>query len=239
MGISKAVTTTARSKFVVPSAGKMFRSSIAKNDEALCFILNKGYIESDSLFTLQDLVNKVSDIAEFVIVGTIQGVVVDGVTVYRQRLFFRSIVKLLKLLHSFGMRFELDTGFHITINNIMNCINELQYLERYAAKFDETIDTWLTNCCIVHLNNLMTEMGVYNPYEQVTNRILAGRVGYLNRAPFLGGSYSIDTHSSSLVLLELPLSDRRMYTVNPDRVDQLIYGYTSSNILKDLKEGVL
>ena len=78
---------------------------------------------------------------------------------------------------------------------------------------------------------------MYSEMEDRVAKILRGRKGYLNRAPFLVATYSIDDKSSGL-FLELDTSDTRLYST--DVVDSLYltYGYTTANVEEDVKRGV-
>ena len=46
MSILNAIAVKGTNKFVVPCAGKMFRSSISKDDKALCFVRERYNLPS-------------------------------------------------------------------------------------------------------------------------------------------------------------------------------------------------
>ena len=78
---------------------------------------------------------------------------------------------------------------------------------------------------------------VYNLQEGVS--------GYLNRAPLLCGSYSVIRHTSSVFRVE-DLFNKVLYdsnafnkSIKSRKKEVLNYGYTDSNIRKDIKRGVL
>lgn len=239
MSIANTVAINGTNRFVIPCAGKMFRSSISKDDKALCFVLNKGYFETSDLNSMLSILDDVEIISEFVLVGGIEKVRIAKTRciVYRQRLFFKSLNILLKFCKSFGLRFELSRDFRISINNVLNCVDDLIYLERYAKRFDESIDVWLTHCCIIELYFYLKSLNMYSNLEKFVNQYLKNRVNYLNRAPFLISSYNIDTKSSG-IFLGFSADDKRLYDVGVTGVELLKFGYTVKNIEKDIKGGV-
>lgn len=235
-----AVTSRSTSKFVIPCAGKMFRSSIKDGDKALCFLINKGYFETSTLDDMLALVDDANKFDEVVLVGDIEKVRLAKTMsiVYRQRIFTKSLNKLCGICSVLGVRVELARQFRVTINNIMNCRDDLPYLERYAKRFGETIDEWLTHCCIVELFYYFKSRGISTNMEWMVGRYLDGRENYLYRAPFLVSSYDIKTHSSS-VFLGFEAKDRRLYRDDVTGVQLLKYGYTANNVELDKKAGVL
>lgn len=238
MSIANAVAINGNNKFVIPCAGKMFRSSISNDDKALCFVLNKGYFETLDLMSMLSILDDTESIKDFVLVGKIEKVRLkkSGLVVYRQRIFFKSLNVLLKFCKSFGLRFELSRDFHITINNILNCVDDLVYLERYAKRFDESIDVWLTHCCIIELYYYLKSMNMYSNLERLVNNYLKNRIDYLDRAPFLISSYNIDNKSSG-IFLGFNAEDKRLFDEGVTGVELLKVGYTIKNVEKDIKEG--
>ena len=238
MSISKVLPFQTQSKLVIPCAGKMFYSNMNHEKQVLCLVINKGYIETTSLdsmlVTLDELSSKL-----VVKVGHIDKIRIkkSGRIVYRQRLYFKSVTDMLILCKRYGIKFELASDFKININNIMNVIDELGKLEYFAKKFDENIDTWLTNCCIVHLHNLLLSLGMFSDLEGRVTKILKGRVGYMDYAPFLSSKYDIIKHTSSVFIepenrvLE-GMYSKPMYTESGD----LAIGFTTDNIEKYRKE---
>lgn len=228
-----------RSRFVVPCAGKLFRSSISRNDKALCFVLNKGYFESDSLKSLLSIVRSCDVFPNIVLVGGIEKIkLTKGSIVYRQRIFFRDLGELIGFCKASELRFELSADFHITINNVMNCLDDLVYLERYASRFDESIDAWLTHCLTIELWCLLTTFDVPTSVGKYANRYLRNRKNYLFRAPFLSSGYSIDTGTSGIFMGYIDGEDDRICDTGYVGTDGLVFGYTNKNILRDIKEGV-
>lgn len=239
MSVLNYIAKRGSNRLVIPSAGKMFWSNITKKEKVLCFVLNKGYFETGDLNSMLSILDDVVDIQEFVLIGRVEKVRLQrGSIVYRQRIFFKSLKEMLNFCKSFGLRLEVTEDFHISINNIMNCQKELIYLERYASKFNETIDVWLTTCCLVHLNSLVRSLGMYSTLWDTVNRRLKGKQGYLDRAPFLVCSYSIDKKTSG-IYLGLNVLDSRLFSSASDLVNLLeVYGYTDRNVKRDRKGGV-
>lgn len=238
MSILNAIAVKGTNKFVVPCAGKMFRSSISKDDKALCFVINKGYFETTDLISMLSILDYTTKVNDIVLVGKIEKVRLrtSKIIVYRQRVFFKNLRIFLNFCKVQGIRFELAQDFHISINNIMNCREDLIYLERYAKKFDESIDEWLTHCCTIELYYLLKSLNMYSDLSKRVNIYLRGRVNYLYRAPFLISSYSIDTKSSG-IFLGFVAEDKRLYKDDVTGVDLLKYGYTQKNVEADIKGG--
>lgn len=238
MSILNAIAVKGTNKFVVPCAGKMFRSSISKDDKALCFVINKGYFETTDLISMLSILDYTTKVNDIVLVGKIEKVRLrtSKIIVYRQRVFFKNLRIFLNFCKVQGIRFELTQDFHISINNIMNCREDLIYLERYAKKFDESIDEWLTHCCTIELYYLLKSLNMYSDLSKRVNIYLRGRINYLYRAPFLISSYSIDTKSSG-IFLGFVAEDKRLYKDDVTGVDLLKYGYTQKNVEADIKGG--
>lgn len=238
MSILNAIAVKGTNKFVVPCAGKMFRSSISKDDKALCFVINKGYFETADLISMLSILDYSTKVNDIVLVGKIEKIRLKATKniVYRQRIFFKNLRIFLNFCKVQGIRFELAQDFHISINNIMNCREDLIYLERYAKRFDESIDEWLTHCCIIELYYLLKSLNMYCDLGKRVNNYLRGRINYLYRAPFLISSYSIDTRSSG-IFLGFVAEDKRLYKDDVTGVELLKYGYTQKNVEADIKGG--
>ena len=243
MSIVKAVSGSTTNKLVIPCAGKMFRSNISDNNKALCFCLNKGYFQSLNLDAMLHIKQDFKD-PDFVFVGNIDMVRLNGSNkiVYRQRIFFKSFIRMLNRCKFQGVRVDVDPNFHISINNVLNCVDDLKYLERYAKKFNESIETYLTRACLIQINEFLLDYDMVSNLNQRVKKFLLGKTGYLDRAPYLVGSYNIDNHTSSLVLSSNQkddLNDSRYYST-PVSEDEFFanYGYTTSIIEKDIKLGV-
>jgi hypothetical protein len=240
MSIINTVAMKGFNRFIVPCAGKMFHSSIPNKDTALCFVINKGYFETDDLLSMLSILDDVTGVKEFILVGKIEKISINGglQIVYRQRLYFKSLYKLLCLCKNLGLRFDIAPDFRISINNVMNCLDDLVYLERYAMRFDESIDSWLTHCCIIELYFYLKSMNMFASLGKQANSLLRNKVNYLHRAPFLISSYNIEKHSSS-IFLGFEVKDKRAYDVEVTGEALLAEGYTTKNVEKDKKEGVL
>lgn len=220
-------------KFIVPCAGKLFRSSIGKNNKALSFVLNKGYLETKTLEDMLNILDFCLDSDFFVLVGAIEKVRLKNSTMikYRQRLFFKSLEELLNICKKFNIWFDLSDSFHIGINSMMNCLDDLKYLEKYASSFGADIDTWLTNVLRIHLVRLLKLKSM--PSEQImrdsTFESILSIPCYMHRAPFLVSRYSIKTKTSSLFISSSDLSESGALVP---------FGYTTKNVKKDIKNGV-
>lgn len=226
-------------RLVIPRAGKMFRSSVSKNNKALCFCINKGYIESDTLDSLYYFIEgkKQEKLKWLVFVGRIDKIHLEaGGYVYRQRVFFYSFMNMCDVCKRSGITVLLTKDFRIDINSIINCADDMQYLEWYASTYDETIDTFLTNTCKVQIYNVLRSKGMLSPLKYEIDGLLKGRIAYLERAPFLVGSYD-NTKRTSSVFINKNMKDERMYAT--ETLDNLeSYGFTQKMVEKDVKSGV-
>ena len=81
-------------------------------------------------------------------------------------------------------------------------------------------------------------MDMYSNIIKYSTRILHGKEGYLDRAPFLISSYSIDNSTSGLFLGH-DIEDKRLYSMTIEDKEKLVYGFTDSNIASDIKGGTL
>lgn len=233
MGIAKVLSFQTQSKLVIPCAGKMFYSSIKGEKQALCFVLNKGYIETTSLNSMLSTLDA-CDRKTIIKVGNIDKIHLRKLDkyVYRQRLYFKSITEILSICKRYGIKFELAHNFKITINNIMNVIDNLGKLEHFAKGFDETIDTWLTNCCIVHIHCLLSSLSMASDLEPRVKQILNKRNGYMDYSPFLISSYDIKKHTSSVYIEPESVILDGMFSKPLYENNNLSMGFTTDNINK-------
>lgn len=219
------------SKFIIPCTGKMFHSSMSRKDKALCHCLNKGYIETSSREQMGYLVDDLLMTDWAILVGNVDAVrLKTNVVRYRQRLFFRSVVRLVEFCKRNGVLIDFTKDFRVNINSVLFCAEDLRYLERYARSFDRSIDSYLTETCIVQLSFILRDKNVDSPVHERANNILNGKVGYLDRAPMMVGTYNIEKHTSSVYI--------------PNRVDDIRavskekWGYVDSIVADDRKAGV-
>lgn len=222
---------------VIPRVGKLAWSNVSKNNRALCFCINKGYVESDNY----------KSVAYFVIgrnrtcpqwlhlVGKIDKVrLFNGSYVYRQRVFFYSFTNICELCGRLGVSVWLSKDFHISIQNVMNILEYVPALEYYARMYGESIDTYLTNTCKVQVANVLTSKNIVSGLLTEADYILTGRLGYLDKAPFILGTYNQENKSSA-VFLNKCIEDKRMYTTS-DMDDLSTYGFTEVMLKKDKKK---
>lgn len=241
MSISKAIASRTNNKFVIPCAGKMFKSNVSETNKALCFVLNKGYVQTDTLEEIENYKNIIDKkYPSLIHVGKVDKIILnkDNKLVYRQRYFFKNFQILLEVCNFFGFTVEISEKFEITINNVMNCQSELKYLEIYARKQEETITEYLTNACLIYLNDFLKLLDVSYKLPKDIEKFLEGKRSYLERAPFLIVSYSIDKKESGIFISEGNFKDTRKFDITLEHtVDTVNYGYTDENVRKDLKAG--
>lgn len=237
-------------KFVIKTPGKCFKSKISKRDKVLLLVLNKGYIESNSLEVCYYLTMFLSSHKGniFVPVGNIEKIKLskDGKIVYRQRIYFKSLVVFLKVMKELKSKIIIDDDFKVTTNTLMNVIDELPLLERYAKDVKMDVDTWLTMVCKILIYEACRKLDMLNNINLSTNvfNLPKDTSGFLNRAPLLCGSYSIINHTSSVfrvedtsnnILYDLDICNKNIIESSKNILD---YGYTDSNVKKDIKRGV-
>ena len=71
------------------------------------------------------------------------------------------------------------------------------------------------------------------------HKFLEGKRNYLERAPFLIVSYSIDKKESGIFIWDKNFKDNRKFDVEKNHtVDFVDYGFTENNVQKDLKNRV-
>ena len=225
-------------RFKVPVSGKMISTSFNNRDKACCFVINKGYIEADTLQDMISLLDDIIDDKDFILVGSLSKVRLkgSGCVVYRQRLFFKSLYKLLEVCKDVEMDFILTEDFSIGISGVLGCINEVPYFGKYALKHGESVEDWLTNCCKIHLYNLMYEVGVpiSSSFKSEINKILTDKTGYLWRSPFLAKYFDPESKKST-IYLERCVQDSRTGIGGSLQITE---GFTKNNVKKDIKKGV-
>lgn len=236
-------------KFVIPTPGKCFKSRIGRRDKVLLLVLNKGYVEADSL----DVCYYVTAFLDshknslFIPIGNIEKIKLtsSNKVVYRQRIYFKSFATLLKVLRELKASIIVDKSFEVTTNTLMNVIDDLPVLERYAKDVKTDVNTWLTNVFKILIYEACKKLNMTNMLNLTSSvyKLPKGVTGYLNRAPLLCGSYSVINHTSSVFRVE-DLSNEALY--DSDIFDKKIvgdvkrlldYGYTDINVRKDIKGG--
>lgn len=232
MAFSKVIAFQTHTKFIIPCAGKLFYSNIEKEQQALGLVLNKGYFESPSLQDLLVLMDELN-INLFIRVGNIDRIIKkDKSIVYRQRIYFKSLLQLLIFLKQNGIILDITDTFKVTINNLLNVIDELPKLEYIAHQQGVDIETYLTDACKIHLHCLLTSLNMYSVFRNQIPRLVR-REGYLDLAPLLVSSYSIKQHTSSLFIEPKSSIVPGMFSYEEiyDK-ENLKIGYTLGNIEK-------
>lgn len=234
MSISSAITNRTKDIFIIPSFGKMFLSNIDRHNRGLAIVINKGYFEITNLQTMLSLIDYCNeDTSDLILVGNLAKVkLLDGRIVYRQRIFFRDLSNLLACCKLFGVAIFVPKYISFTVNNLINCREELDFLEKYARKFRQSIDDYLIWCFKIQFAILLKEEHIACNLQSDINTFLRDKQGYLDRAPFLVRHYNIKKHISSLFYIR-NTSDTRLFSPELNS-----YGYTDKNKLRDLQKGV-
>lgn len=222
-------------RMVIPCSGKMFRSTLEGKNQALAFCLNKGYLDFADLSDLLLILDCLKESNSFILVGSIEKIISGNKLTYRQRIFFKSLNKLIEVCKHNGIIIEISKDFRININNVLNCLNELVYLERYARRFSQDIDTYLTNTCLVRLNNIFKQGSVKYVLNKNIDDLLSDKYGYLDRAPFVISDYDISSNTSG-IFLESYVDDIRLYSAKVNVNNSILFGYTSNNVQEDMEK---
>lgn len=235
--------------FVIPVAGKCFKSRIGFRDKVLLLSLNKGYIEADSLETCYYVTVYLETEHDgfFIPVGNIEKIKLSDTddVVYRQRIYFKSLSLFLRVVKSLNCQMVVPNTFKVTTNSLLDIINELPILERYAKAVKSDVDTWLTNVCLILLYDACKMTGVSDRINLDDSvYALANQDGYLNRSPLLCGTHSAVNNISSVFRLE-NTEDTRFYSndifgksIVDGNKTLNCYGYTDKNVRRDIKRGV-
>ena len=222
-------------RMIIPCSGKMFRSTLEGKNQALAYCLNKGYLDFADLADLLSVLDYLKSSDSFVLVGSIEKVLSDDKLTYRQRIFFKSLNKLIEVCKRNGIVIEVSRDFRININNVLNCLDELVYLERYARQFSQDIDTYLTNTCLVRLNNIFKQGSVKYELNRDIDDLLIDKYGYLDRAPFVISDYNIASNTSG-IFLEAYVDDMRLYSGKVNVNNSIVFGYTTNNVQEDIEK---
>ena len=229
-------------KFIIPAAGKMFNSTMVNGDKALCFCINKGYLQTTSFSLLSQLNSHLSTVSSIKLVDSINKIrLKNGSIVYRQRIFFKSLSDIAEICKIYCIKVMLSTDFRITINCVTNCAKDLAYLERYAFRYNESIETWLTNACKLELflflrRRELDTSGVDNSLYKLMQK----HQGYLVRAPFLIDHYSIDEKTSGIFISTSDLDNIYLYDDTCKVVKGVpTFGFTQKVIKQDKRKGYL
>ena len=237
MSFAYDLASQSKNRLIIPYPSQMYRSNYEKHNQALCFLLNKGYFETVELNDMLSILDNIQADTIFYI-GKIEKIRLhNNVYVYRQRVAFRNLTVMLNLCRMVGAYFELGKNFHVTIDSLENCLSDLKSMKYYARRFNEPIDVWLTNCCIIHIHGVLKAMNLYTMLGSQVDKILYGHTGYLDRAPFLLASYDKKERTSSFYL-EMDTNDTRLYSKQIIDKFSFAYGYTTANINKDRKDGL-
>ena len=92
---------------------------------------------------------------------------------------------------------------------------------------------------MIYVKDFLRVNDVYNNIHMDIDKFLEGKRSYLERAPFLLVSYSIDKKESGIFIWDKNFKDNRKFDVEKNHtVDFVDYGFTENNVQKDLKNRV-
>lgn len=240
MSLDTELSQVGDNKFIIPMLSKLHYTNVSFTNKALCFVVNKAYIETDTLSSILIIIEEMLKSIWLQPVGDIEKILLyDGSVRYRQRIFFYSLKEMLNLCRRYSLQVSVSDDFHIMIENITSCVKDISYLKFYASQHGESIDEWLKNCFIVHISGLLDYLGMYNSLKDYRDSITAGKLGYMDRAPFLLSYYNENLRQSSLFLDNTDVNDYSIYTEGIARSNKdLRYGFTIRNISRDRKAGI-
>lgn len=213
---------------IIPCAGKLFYSSIGFGKQVVCYTINKGYLEAASLQELLEVTDIINN-NTILRVGKIDKIINDNETIYRQRIFIKNLIDALSL----KVILRLGTNFKINLNNVVNVSEQIPKFEQYASLYGEDIETWLTNCCIVHLHNLLTCLKKPSGLNERAKEILKNKVGYLDFAPLLITKYNIELHTSAVFLEPASYTSKEMFSKPAYLKNKLNVGFRIERFKKE------
>ena len=179
MSISNTLTSSTDDKLVIPTLGKMFQSSIDRTNRGLAFLVNKGYFELTDLQSILYLIDYCNEDStnDLVLVGNLCKVRLrNGKIVYRQRIFFRDLSKMITCCRLFGLKIIVPKHAQVTINNMINCKDELKYLEKYAKKYGQSIDEYLLWTFKIQFHLLLKQERIYSGLQHSIDNFLTNKI---------------------------------------------------------------
>lgn len=251
----QSVLLSSSNKFVIPEPSRFMYSSISSNDKALCYIINRGYFEDDDLSAVKVFNTGVETRTkgDLKLVGDIDKIKLrTGNVVYRQRVYFRNVGKLLQLLGHFTITLEIPESYRVGIEHVVKCSKALPSLWKYYQDKKgaySSIEEWLTCASVAQLyaqcilNNVKIE--TYIPSKKLFSQ------GCLVRAPYLSYYMDVNKRKSSVFVASddmfkqnykgsLFSKEGMKYKGYSTLVgsDIGLYGFTFSNLVKDgLRKG--
>ena len=233
MSILSKLTSSTDNKLVIPCLDRMYMSNISRNNRGLAFLVNKGYFELSDLQTLLNLNDFCQeDKVDLILVGGISKVrLKSNKIVYRQRVFFQDLSKLINCCRTFGLKIIVPKQCEVTINTMLRCKEEMIYLAKYARLYGQSIDDYLLWTFKIQFHLLLQSERIFSGMQSSIEEFLEDKKGYLDRAPFIMRRFNPDKKTSSLFYIA-DTSDEALFSPNLKS-----YGYTEENRNADLKRG--
>ena len=180
--------------FIIPEVNNFGYSKVSNNLWAVIFVVNKGYIETDSLECCK-LISLYADkyMKEYYTpVGGIDSVrKADDKIVYRQRFYFNDISKLFRVMKYFDITLKLPKSFKVNKKNISKFRDIYSGLKKSLAGNSVlenfTVEKWITYSSLLQLLLYAKNIGVnVDSYMSIEDLSIHGILDY---APYLCGSY--------------------------------------------------
>ena len=185
--------------FTIPEINNFGYSKVGNNLWAAIFVINKGYIEADSLEACEALCIYADKYMKeyFTPVGGVDIIKKsDGTRVYRQRFYFNDITKFFRVARYFDIVIKIPKTFKINkrylqkfrdiYSGLKKCLSNNKILENF------TVEKWITYSCLLQLllfaKVSKTKIDSYLSIEELSIH------GILDNAPYLCGSYERGTN---------------------------------------------
>lgn len=235
MSVSNMLMQDTVDKLVLPVLGRLIYvpmdSGVFPNS-GLAFTLNKGYFEMENLDILLYLLDycKDSDLGIKLVGSTNKVHLSSGRIVYRQRVYFDDISKVIGVCKAFALQVHISSKLQVTLDNVTKCLKDIPCLEAYANKFNESVDTYLLWGFKIQLDKLLTGEGVTSTWSSEISQHLKNKKGYLDRMPYLVRHYDADSNPELFKIVDT--SDIRLFTTKD-------WGYTTRHKASDIRKKVL
>lgn len=232
----------------LPAPAKVLQVTLDKNNYTFGFLINRGYLETETLDMMTLLLSAFTSNPDVKFVGETEKIIYNkkNVAHYRQRIFFKNIDDVMKLCSEFGLYIYIPHDCQINIHHMLGVRQkDMLSLDRYAHKNNMYIQDWLNLTFYYQLYLYLEEfyagylttntMKVCENYlkEHKYNNIILDLQDktimqtYLQNAPYYVHNYNLELH-----LEELYFWDK---TDNLENLEDLS-GYTKNCAKSDFPE---
>jgi hypothetical protein len=233
----------------------MIYSGIGRDDYLLAFVVDKGYIETDSfdICTMTAEYLGGSPLTGAKLIGKIEAVrLASGDLVYRQRLVIQSITRILTICKKLDFGVCFPEGFRVGISQFEYVGDSIGMLSKYYVLYHQeyaTLEDWLKNSFLLQFRILLELNGIR--YFLDCGFEDDKTIDCLYRSPYVACSVDKYTKISSVLDLGIdkikynnkPLFSKERgrtagyYTDNGTEKELFISGYSKRNIREDRQRG--